>query len=103
MRIILLSVTAAHIESVAARGYGPRIIIAALRERLVDKVWMNIDECWLMLIHQGARFYIHLPLHILPFTHRFHSTPLLFPIAFRLPLPAELLRPRRRSPRRPPA
>lgn len=101
MRIILLSITAAHINSVAAVGYGPRIIIAALRDRLVDKVYLVIDQCWLMMAHKGARHYIHLPLHILPFTLGRDPVRLLLPIAFRLPVPAELVKPRSRSPRRP--
>lgn len=102
MPFILVKVTAAHIATTPARGYGPRIIIAALRDRLVDGVFIAIDTCWVMVIHKGTRVHVHLPLRILPYTYRHGRTPLFDPIAFRIPMPAELVRPRSRAPRRRP-
>jgi len=98
--IITVKVTAAHIAGSPARGYGPRIIIAALKERLADHVFVVINACWATFFHEGVRYYIHLPLHLIPFTFRIGRVPLLTPITFRMDLPAQLVRPRSRTPRR---
>jgi len=89
-------VTAAHIEGVAARDYGPRIIIAALRDRLIDGVYLQIFDCWLKLTYCGTRAYVHLPLKLLPFTLRPRPLPLQRPLRFRIEVPAHLVRPRSR-------
>ena len=100
MPFINVKVTDQHITSSPARGYGPRIIIAALQDRLVDRVYVRIDLCWAMFIHQGARYYVHLPLQLIQYTFRMGRVPLLQPITFRIELPAQLVRPRSRTPRR---
>ncbi len=100
MPFILVKVKAEHIATTPARGYGPRIIIAALRDRLVQGVYIAIDTCWVMVIHKGVRVYVHLPLRILPYTYRHYRTPLLDPITFRIPMPAEFVRPRSRAARK---
>lgn len=96
---IIVKVTVAHIASVAAVGYGPKIIAAALRDRLVDGVYIYVRCCWLMLSAEGGRHYIHLPLHVLPYTAQFSRQQLLSPMSFRIEVPAKLIRrpPRRRA------
>jgi len=103
VRNIVVRVTTAHIEGAASRGYGPRIIIAALRDRLVDHVYLQIRDCWLFLTHRGIRYYVHLPLHLLPYTLRPQPRPLQRPLRFRIEVPAYLVRPRSQRARRPPA
>lgn len=100
MRTILVRVTAAHIAGAASAGYGPRIIMAALTDLLVPGVFIAIDTCWVMFAHRGARHYVHLPLHILPYTIDGRRTPLLSPIAFKLGVPTAIVKPRPRPRRR---
>ena len=92
MRSIIVKVTAAHIQSVAAVGYGPKIIGAALRDRLIDDVYIYVRCCWLRITHAGARHYIHLPLNLLPYTQQFSRADLLSPMKFRIEVPVNLIR-----------
>jgi hypothetical protein len=101
VRTIRVKVTAAHIASVAAAGYGPKIIAAALHDRLIDGVYIYVRCCWLMLGGRGGRIHIHLPLNLLPYTDRFSREKLLQEMTFTITLPRELVRGRPRAPRAP--
>lgn len=100
MKTFLVRVTAAHIAGVASAGYGPRIIIAALKDRLMPDVFVMVDKCWLTVVHRGQRTYIHLPLHMLPYTFRMNRTPLLLPMTFRMELPTGMVQRAPRAPRK---
>lgn len=103
MKLITLKVSAAHIAGVTAAGYGPKIIMAAFRDRLVPGVHVQINNCWVMFAYRGQRWHIHLPLDVLPYTHLMGRTPLLRPIIIRIGLPAVILLPRARRARKRPA
>lgn len=103
MKPTILKVTAAHIAlgRPISYSYGP--IAHALRDRCRAGVFVQVRNGVAFLCCDGRRWWIDLPLRALQFTLRTNARLPCTPIAFRIDLPADLLKPRFSGPRRIPA
>lgn len=103
MRPTIVKVTAAHLARGRPNSYSYGPIAHAIRDRCHPGMLAQLVRGELFLCLCGRRWWIWLPVRALEFTRRFNARLPCDPFAFRMDLPAELLKPRAGTPsRRPP-
>lgn len=95
MRMVTLRVTAAHIADccIVSFSYGP--LGRAIRDRMLEHTHVQIVRDTLFLCRAANRFWLPLPPRALQFMAHCQQRRQVNPIAFRIELPAEMMKPAR--------